>query len=474
MATGIDYYNPVLKAAIVLPDGKTRFPLWTQNVNIADAVSVNLASSTGSLPFLSQVTVELQLAYLPIIKATLTPPYTDAIAFLDSKLIEWTQSTLEVQFGYVISPPNEPGGAGVAVLSDVYSGILLKPEIELGSDVVITLTAQGVGGFGAVRAEGNVTMADCTREDIVRRLIAPFPTLNLDDTEVTKLQSTARAQVAEWNSTRLPAFSQGGETYWQAIQRILREVGLLSYLFGNTLRVIPQSFAFGSAPSKLFSFYGFPGGRIGSIQSPTVPSLDRVIPILSASSPTMALYMPAAAQGLYAQDVNSSDRSEQKQLIGDAQANPARTSKGAASVDNTNISPTADPTTGDGAQMYPGNPADEQLATQMKAEYGALTSAMGVQLNLETLGDPTILPGMVIMVTGLGKRLSTNMKYSIFKVTHTLSTSAYTLSLECVSNVGSVLQNAVEAGGPVSPTPPYSDNDGILRGTVPINVTPII
>jgi len=159
-ADRFDFSNPFISAAIVYKND--RFPLWMRLPKERLANLGHGLRNTRALAFVQEISIEIQLAHLPIIQVQLTPPYRDAINFLDSELMEWGNSVLEVQFGYISNT------SGTAVLSAVYSGILLKPEVSLGSDVTITLNAQGVGGFSAVRQSGSRTFVNATREDMIR------------------------------------------------------------------------------------------------------------------------------------------------------------------------------------------------------------------------------------------------------------------------------------------------------------------
>lgn len=516
-AEKFDFRNPFMAATIITTSGD-RYPLWLKTSKVKQQ-SAGLGG-TYSLPFLQEISVELQLAYLPIIKATLAPPYKNAIDFLNSSLIEWGQAQFEVLFGYAV-------GGGQSVIAGPFTGILLKPEIQYGQDTVITLHAQGVGGFGAARQQGNVTLNGVTRRTVVKTLLSDRFKLTIDDDEVfktgdpsaqvtdkedrnvedlrtrartlrakanqttnTKLKKqmqseadrltdrvvTGRIATAtavekkrlgaayEWDTVVLDSYVQGGDSYWTAMLKVVREAGLYCYIVGSTLKIIPAAYVFGGQPKKLLRLYDFAGGRIGPVDGgPLGP--NRVLPILSVTSPTSAVYMPASTQGFYTQDIDSRDRQEVKKVIGEEQVAPPRTGKGAVAVTNPQTLPAIDKKTGEGAEQYPGDPTDQQLTQQIKAEYQGLT-AMGVQLTIETLGDPTLLPGHILAVRGLGKRLDSN--YSTFKVTHTVGGNGYTMSLECVSNVSSTLENAKKALGPIAPEPTV-DETGQPSGSVTMN-----
>ena len=133
-----DFSGPYVSAVIINPDG-SRYPLWT---NQQRGSSSRSEDAPPSMPFLSNVTVEINQGYVPTISAELEPTFREGIEFLDTAF-EWGQSQLEVQLGYV-------GGVSGGPILSTYTGTMLKPDVQIGEDIRITLNAQGVGGFSAV------------------------------------------------------------------------------------------------------------------------------------------------------------------------------------------------------------------------------------------------------------------------------------------------------------------------------------
>lgn len=418
----MSFYNPFLSARIVTESGES-YALWTDPKG---NFSRSGLKNTKSLPFLQDLTVEMQLAYLPVIKATLVPPYREGIDFLNSRLIEWGQSRLEVQFGYL--------DGGKPVLSPVLSGIILQPDVQIGSDISITLNAQGVGGFSAVRQQGTLTLNNTTRIEVIKKLFENRK-LTLDDSRVTADRAAPEYQRLYVDKIN---FVQGGDTAWMAAWKILREARCYNLIIGNELRIIPQKLAFSGTPERTFRVMDYPGN---------FGALSQTLPILSASSPTMAVYLPGSARGYLVSDVGEVDKKVIKKLIGEPQVAPPRTGQGAAALKGADTLPDVDEN-GNNAETYPGDPQDERLISQVEAEYAAQASNMGVKLNIESIGDPTLVPGTVINVAGLGARLDRN--YAVLKVTHKIG-QGYSMSLETVSNVSQALTNALNAQGPYSP-----------------------
>ena len=440
MTTSFDFYQPIFSATVVTPDGE-RYPLWTRQHS-------RFALTTTALSFVSEITIELQLAYLPIIKCTLTPTYREAIEFLDGPLVEWGQSTLEVICGYV-------GSDGRAVLSQPFRGVLLKPDVQLGADITITLNAQGVGGFGAIRQEANTQFNDATRFEIIEALASRF-SLVVDADDVSKSLNAKGEEANEGKRLFKDkiVYAQGGKDYWTAILELVNDAQCHMYLLGNTLKIIPVSKVYASAPVRTFSVFDYPGGKIGPQSG--------VFPVLSVSSPTSAVYLPGASRGFLVADVSSQSREEIRKFIGDKQVNTPRTNDGASTIVNDQTYPAANEQTGAGAEMFPGNPSDEALVAQVEAEYNAQATLMGVQATVESLGDPLLLPGNTVALRGIGRRISGN--YAVHKVTHKIGNSSYTMTMELVSNTSAALANAVKSFGPIAPEPPPSmaDDQGKL------------
>jgi hypothetical protein len=152
-----DYFSPYMRATIVTDpsDPTKRYPLWMNLGKDSDYSTLSpfqldgyvgsgakAKTNISSLAFLSSLTIELQLDAIPRISASLTPPYLDAREFIDSALMDWGSSNLEVQIGYV-------GSKDGTYLSPPFIGRLDKPDVTFGTDVTIGLTAQGIGGYFA-------------------------------------------------------------------------------------------------------------------------------------------------------------------------------------------------------------------------------------------------------------------------------------------------------------------------------------
>lgn len=469
-----DFYSPFMAAWIVQnpdsPDG-TRFPLWVDGVSPDRQRSLTPRSPDGSassvagdidelssLAFCTDISVELQLASIPKITATLSPPFREGRAFLNSSLIEWGNSIMEVQFGYTGGAPDD------IVLSPVFSGILLKPEVTIGQDISIVLNAQGVGAFTSARQDAVKTYQNKTRREIIKDL-AQFVGLeaNFDaiDAEFEKqFQDAAReifvqvgipqfavtsAALESIENTRKAiqkkspmdqpiTVSAGGLTIWRLLYQIVREAQCWMFVQGpnrpgdpEQLKVVPRNAVMTGKPKYTFTLFDYPDGQIGPA--------DDTYPILSVSSPTSAVYLPSSTRGFLVFGYDSKERVRAVQQVDSNGTGTARTGNAQTQANATARNPAADPTKVQGMGIASSDSLLPETLEQINAEKDSAATAMGVQLELQSLGIPDILPAEVAAVRGIGARFEGG-NYAIFKVTHKFGASGFTSDLDLRSNVG--------------------------------------
>lgn len=461
----IDFYNPFVSAAIFDPRTGDTLPLWTE-VSREALDRAKVPQELQSLCFLTGVTIEMSLGPVPNLSATLSPPRDMAKYFLDSALVEYGVAHLQVQFGYA------SGAVGGALLSPLYEGILMEPEVSFGTDVSITLNAQGVGGMSAVRQKSNRVWDNLTRLELIREIAqgsnpAQRRPLTVDDSLI--LQRRDRAQgttalsvgdalraaqsfgqtaaalqaisdreilLAEYKllNERRP-YAQGYKTDWWAINQLVREARCMCYLKGNTIVLVPINQTMSAPPSRKMVWFDHPNGEIDPAQG--------VWPIMSFTTPTKAIFLPGALRGLALADVDSETATEVRAFVTDQQAKTSRTNEGAAGPAESEEYPAADAATGNGGDREPGSPSDPLAVQQAIAAYDGFTLNMGIQLTVETLVDPLLSPGDVVEVVGVGKRLEGN--YGVMSITYNLGEDN-SMSLELVSNVGQLIAKTRSAG----------------------------
>lgn len=436
-----DFYSPFVSATIVTSSNQ-RVPLWMVQGQQA-ATQTMLAQRDR--PYLQEVSVKLNLGGMPVITARLTPTYEQGIEYLNTSLSDWSSSLLEVVMGY-----STGGTRGGAVLGPAYTGLLLKPDIQIGTDISVTLNAQGAGNFN-LTTTGSTETYTGTREQIINQLLrgpdSSNPSrLRLDLNEVRRSQDQDVQRAFFTDQLSLPL---GGRTAWQHVSSLIWETRCWMYVDGDFVRVIPRSFAFTQTPKYFLAAFRFgTAGELGPA--------SQVFPILSASSPTMGAYLPGALAGLAIPGTNPRTREATGQQINERNSASARAQDGTARPNEgaRAISPGQNNGQGavaNGVQVMPVEAAETSASSQAqaaRAEWEAQGSSVGIRLELETLGIPDLVPGDVVTVQGLGIRVDGN--YATMEVTHTASTGGMTTKMTAVKNVESILQQGERVLGQVN------------------------
>jgi hypothetical protein len=486
-----DFYSPFVAAAIVTEDG-SRFPLWTNAQAQARDRQGTVLGTTESLAYLQDISVELQLGFLPIITATLAPPFHDLWTFLSSPLMNWGVTRLEVQFGYTGGAPSG------AVLSPVWSGILLKPDVSIGEDASITLNAQGVG-YSMARQQSGRTFNNKTRAEIISEVVkGPRPVgvanaslatvLSLGQPQIRRLSPNFDAVRLERNragsSTVASAArvtgkiseligkeirggigasayslmfeetistSQGFQSDWLFVWNMVRQARCTMLVQGDELRIFPTGLWRSQPPKRTLYLYNYPQGRVGPI--------SKSLPILTVSSPTMAVYLPGSVRGMVQRDVDSRSREPVQGSHNDSTVKPDRTSEDSTQPQNSTEYPGVNEL-GDGGGYAPGSPLDSEARAQAQAEFEAETSGMGIRLEVTTLLDPEVIPGDVLTVKGISKYHDTN--YGVLKAVYSGGLSGSEMSVELVSNVSRLAsqvlsQDLTPFGSSNTHTPPEGE-----------------
>lgn len=428
-----DFSSPYVTCAIVSPrdidkprESQLRVPLWT-DLHLSDSERQKIGLGLSSLPYVSSVAVEIGLGFVPKLSVVLTPPFQDAQKFLDSDLMEWGFTRLEVQFGYT-------GGApGGVVLSPVFSGMILKPEMQFGTESTISLTAIGDGGWAALLTENTSNLAKASRKDLITQLAkGPDGTRRF---EVDFNEAERDSEVFFLLNNDPVSLCCAGQTEWFLIQHLVRECRCYSFVHGGTLYLLPRSLK-SSEPGRFFHFFKNQGGY-----SPETG----VFPILTYNSPTMAVYLSSAAKSYVLRDIDALTKEDLQVEVGLSDAQIARLEKLDPSLHYTDSRGTVTPPNGPdlpGSQSAPGaafptgSPNDSSTVSQATTELDNNSTMLGIQANVTSLGIPDLQPGEVVSTSGLATKLCTN--YAILTVKHTLDSQGYQTEWGGISNVGQI------------------------------------
>jgi hypothetical protein len=432
-----DFSAPFVAARIVLPNGDA-FPLWTNVGGDERATAPALlggAADLKALCFVQEIQVQTNLSGLPQLSVQLSPPFEDGMKFLDSPLADGRmRNRLEVQLGYA-------GGTGSAgpILSAPFIATLTAPEVQIDTEIQITLKGQGLGASSALQG-GRVTGQDGdTREDIIRRLVAGYGggrrTLEVNFDEAYE-DSTVYGLLRESAS----GYAQGNRSDWLALWWLAQETRCIMNIVGTSddgnaavLRWRPRQAMFTGPPTRRYRLYHYPGGQFrgeiasAELQEATIAEL----PILSFSCNTDAVWGALTYQDIIGHGIELNEVSEDEVTAGsttvtaETEAPPADSGEGAMTVPGTDELP-------EQPLQAPGDPENPSAVRQASADVEA-GAGMATQIEIETVGDPAILPGDVVAFAGLGRRFDPGV-YHVFQVVHSIGVGGFSTNLTVHKN----------------------------------------
>jgi len=426
-----DFSSPFVAARIRLPNGDA-FPLWT-NIGGAERNLYPVAGTEEiqALAFLQEVQVELNLSELPKITAQLSPPFEDGMKFINSPLADGLmRNTLEVQFGY-----SGGTGDGGAELSPPYIGTLMAPEVTVDTEIQISLKAQGLARSAQTQGGRVVGRTNEKIENIIRR-IAEGETggrrvLEVDFSEIERGSET-------WNAiynTSAENYSQGGRSDWVALWELAERTNCVMLVTGTSpdgvaqLQWIPKNERWRGPPKRRYRLFHFPGGEFRSHYEAWS---EAEMPIISFSCNTEAIWNAVTYQDILnsGAQLNGVDADNVS-----ASRTPVTLEGLAEPVDSTEGAQTAEPSDRlpDSPMILPGDPDNPEAVRRAEAEVGA-GAGMVVAIQLEVLGDPTILPGEVIAVGGLGLRFDRRV-YHVDTISHSIGMGGFSTTIVAHSNI---------------------------------------
>ena len=427
-----DFSSPFMQAAILKNPGQTTEQRFSLSVNSNQSnpqslLPVALTGTTGgekdgdplfasTLSYLSSVTVSMDLGGVPTIDVVLTPTLEDARKILDSTLLEYPLSAIEVTLGY------STGSEGVTS-TPPFQGILQPPEANFGTDVTITLKGVGTAGYylGATGATGVVEKK--TRQEHIISL-------------VNKMGGEVQTNTGDWilDAAALSALNEevalvnAGKSYLHVISQLARASGCWVNTFDGKdgfrkLRLISQVEMMLQAPLALLTLYDF-GGEIGSSIA------NRAIyPILSISvgEGLSAIFLSGWAKTLQMKKINQTTQESVETAATPKDATVSGGEDAQTGVDTTSnkISTVVAPTQDDDSPT-------EKLALEQLAGMTSLGNSVGLQLDIETLGLPDAIPGNMYDVRGVSKRI--DGFYVCHALKHSMSASGFTTSLTLIQN----------------------------------------
>lgn len=457
---GINFYAPFVSARIITKNGDV-YPMW------------NFSSGGKQIPGLTslaflesaEIAVSTSNPY-PDISLTLTPPYRDGKALLESELLNWGESSLEVQIGY-------SSATGQAVVSVPFLARLQQPEVNVGADYSITLKGQGIAADEVQNTRMGGTYNDMTRQEIIKAVLSGPPEatgmpqvtvattsrrkIRVDDSAVFNgtridptsnlsgdslvasaynyITATIRENVPKVIQSAVKLYSEErisitGAFYspWALAFKLLMEAKCRAICIGDVVKIFPVDGWMRSAPVRILRFYDFPTRGF-------VANYDAVgdLPLLTVQCDALKLLMPQ--ESVLMRGVNSETREAESELISDSETQETRVrtrglTQFMSEVDNSaGLS-----STGDGGGYYPGTPSNPTARANAVARHNEDTQLRnGLHMTATTLLDPGLFPGMTVEVRGISNKHDGN--FAIQGATYTMGSGGAEMSLDLLANI---------------------------------------
>lgn len=442
-----DFSTPWVSAAILNPDGSS-IGLWTNEQAGSTSDQSKQGGAENSYPWVTEASVTLPATdKVPVISVQLEPPFEDGIRFLD-ETFEWGRSTLQVQFGYTEN--------GDPIYTQPWRGTLLKPDINIGESVTITLHAQGLGGFSAVRQRGGETPAEgeTLRAFWTRMVKGPN---NQRDAEIDFSEADKDADTKKLLDAAIENYAQANKSDQQVFWDMARRAKCQFFYDNKTIKVIPVKPSIVKPPKRVFRLYHYPGGQLGGIttQQSSGSEETMVYPVLSLSAPEMAMWLPGSVRGAAMREVSADSREIKSVVVESDQEN--KTGTGIQGTVEGKELPAADTDTGHGVELFYGDPETVDALRDAQQAHRDFSNT-GLTIEVETVGIPDLLPAEMIALYGAGRRFS-GSNYKVFQVEHTVGSDGFGTNFTAVSNVMTGQDGVAAKGGVNKSKPAASPTD---------------
>jgi hypothetical protein len=458
-----DFSSPFMEATIIKNPGanEKRFSLSVNSnqANPSDLLAASLTGTTGgpkaddplftsTRSYLSSVTISMDLGGVPTIDVVLTPTLEDARKIIDSTLLEYPITAIEVVVGY------STGEQG-ATKTPPFQGILQPPEVNFGTDVTLTLKGVGTAGYYlAATAKTGVESRE-TRQKHIENLVAKLPEVTTSFADWT-LDDASKSALRE-----VVPLVNAGTSYLHLISQLARQAGCWVNTFDATdkkngfrkLNLISQSAMMLRAPLDLLTLYDFGGVLTGSSSIAN----RGIYPILSVS---VGEGLSAVFLSGYTKKLRTAKIDPTTHEVPEATAGPADATVAGRDGTQTGVKNASNDLSEVMAPQPDEDPANSETWAQQIAGMTSLSSSVGLQLDIDTLGLPDAQPGNMYEVRGLSLRI--DGPYICHALKHSMSASGFTTSLTLIQNSQLMVQAILDKITPKvkNENPPIPDAPG--------------
>lgn len=505
----LDFFGVFLKGWIQPRDGTDPIELWTGE---NDAFSgTDAAQKFKALAYVSQCNVTLRLGYTSKIQLVLTPPFEEGLVFLDSKLVQFGIGKLFVQFGYSTGTDAQSGG----YRTPIFSGLMQKPDVRIGSDIAITINALGVGyamnitgGADDPQPEfANKSWAEAV-ESVLEKYArtdrsapvstapedkrgTPDPLASKGMIDISGLYDDFTPQERGLDSNRQgprvlpffrfpppiqgtesigqqkvegkqkePAIQRGPRNDWWFVTEAVKDFGYDIFFQGNKVKVSTQS----KWMSLSVNTKQKKGQRKKFLLRGEVDTASRFYPILSFNSPTTAVWMSPGVAAVAQADIDAAkNRSSEATVYQDRDNTDHASGKEGGNPKRTQVRSNVSRAPLDATRNEPGDPSRIAAREKAAGEWRKMRMEGGVTGNFTSIGIPDLAPGEVVQVGGFSPFLQGkdnisddthpfNGPFGVMEVRHRVGVGGFQTQFRAVSGVFNV-DRSVEKGGKESNPP---------------------
>ena len=435
-----DFFGVEINAWIETFDpigGVTEFHLWNPSVEAPNQLPEEL-KALSSLAYVSEVQIALRLGITSEVSLTLTPPFDEGIALINSPLIQWGVGRLNVQVGYST-------GSGERA-SKVFGGLLQKPEVRIGTDIVISLNALGVGyqlaAADAIRADQEQVRSGKTYAEVIEMLLSRYG--NAFDLSELWSDFGVKTAIGEQGvdhplfkaPTGKPVPKKDGKVHqdvqsitfsnkndWFFINDIIGKHGLRLEIDDKVIRIRnPGKFLDLNNEKKNYKKF--------FLRGITDPSRN-LYPALSIESPSSFVWLRHGMGKQYSSGV-SADRNIVSYEAND-KTSPARVSGGGTWNTERKIGNVLQNL----SVVHPGDP--ETMKGIISGEYQNQNWKKGIHLYIDTVGIPSLEPGELVFFSGSGTDINKGNgvfdgHYGVTEVNHSIGIGGFTTRFLGIGN----------------------------------------
>jgi hypothetical protein len=409
-----DYFAPWVNVTLVTQEKE--FPLWQGTGFIEDGGAAAVKFEGTNLAVLQEVLIEWQGAFYQM-TINLSPNYDDAIKIVDSYLIQQGKTQVKVEMGFRNGQTQQFNGLVTSV--DFSIGTEISLVLKTVPPPMSTVASQHTDQSNQSNPFNNKSPFDIITELWTKRASTAGFQYKVevvpgdDDAAIKKLK------------TKLDSWSLGSKTVWTAIMQLVTNCFCVALVDGPILRIDSQLNSIGTL-NPVATFQLFSDGTIGGD--------TRSYPITSASLKTSELFA-RTLQGINLQGTDLDTGEAVTRTAGTPDADDTGATVGAQTKGEGRPGGGPSPETSS-IPSGGARPTQAQDPNSDRDRDNALRRALanwqqqGIQLEIESLLIPHLLPQQTIDVTGLGGRI--DGRYWITKLFFQVGPDGGLTRFECI------------------------------------------